>query len=140
MKPSLKRFEEVSNHCEGNISAIAATFKVYRTTVYDWMKKDPAFSVIVEHHRGRFLDECLAAAKNLACGIPKYDQTGNFIGWKVRPDGLLLRYLIGKLGASEGFGESIDITSKGQSITPPESITIEVIDRREQVENRNGTN
>ena len=100
------------------------------------MKKDPAFSVIVEHHRGRFLDECLAAAKNLACGVPKYDETGNFIGWKVRPDSYLLRYLIGKLGASEGFGESLDITSKGQCITPPESITIEVIDRREQVENK----
>lgn len=131
MKPSLKKFEEVSNHCEGNISAIASTFKVYRTTVYDWMKKDPAFSVIVEHHRGRFLDECLAAAKNLACGVPKYDETGNFIGWKVRPDSYLLRYLIGKLGASEGFGES-----KGQSIAPPESMTIEIIDRREQVENK----
>ena len=45
----------------------------------------------------------------------------------------MLRYLIGKLGANEGFGETVDITSKGESIKP-EPITLRFVANREELE------
>ena len=44
----------------------------------------------------------------------------------------MLRYFISTLGRKEGYGESIDITSKGESIKP-DPIVVEVIDSRDKV-------
>ena len=41
---------------------------------------------------------------------------GKVIGWEERPDGNMLRYLLGTLGKKEGFGESLDITTNGKDI------------------------
>lgn len=135
MKPSLKRFREAAEKCGGNVSAIAKTFGVYRSTVYDWMKDDSEIERTVKEYRGRLLDRCLKTADLLANGVPDIVPTEKgpqFAGWKVQPDGGMLRYLISTLGRDEGFGESIDVTSKGDSIKS-EPVIIEVIDRREQV-------
>lgn len=138
MKPSLKRFKEVAKRCNGNISAMAASFVVYRSTIYDWMDEDEEFKAVVEEYRGRLFDKCLKTAELLANGVPTIEMTENgpqFTGWKVMPDASMLRYLLSTLGRKDGFGEStaIDITSKGEKLIP-DPITIEVIDRREQVE------
>lgn len=137
MRPSLKRFKEVAKKCNGNISAIAASLCVNRRTIYDWMDGDEQFKDIIEEYRGRLFDKCLKTAELLANGVPIIELTENgpqFAGWKVMPDASTLRYLLSTLGRKEGFGEStaIDITSKGEKIMS-EPITIEVIDRREQI-------
>ena len=136
MKPKIKRFKEAAEKYGGNISAIARAFGVYRRTVYDWMEADEQFKKIVEEYRGRLLDKCIQTADLLANGIPTFtegDKGPVFAGWRVQPDGNTLRYLISTLGRKEGFGEAIDVTSRGESIKPADPITIEVIDRREQV-------
>ena len=69
----------------------------------------------------------------LALGIPKLDNKNQVIGWKERPDGQMLRYFISTLGRREGYGEQIDVTSKGESIKP-DPVVIEVIDSRMQVQ------
>ena len=97
------------------------------------MDADPNFKRVVAEYRGRLFDKCLETAGHLANGIPRYDESGKFAGWSVMPDGNMLRYLLGVLGKREGFGESLDITTKGESILP-EPITVEIIDRREQVD------
>ena len=135
MKPSLKRFKEVAKKCNGNISAMATAFVVYRSTIYDWMDEDEQFKAVVEEYRGRLFDKCLKTAELLANGVPIFEMTEKeavFAGWKVQPDGNMLRYLISTLGRKDGFGEAIDVTSNGERIIP-EPITIEIIDERKQV-------
>lgn len=107
-----------------------------RVTLYRWIADDSKYKDIVEEYRGRLLDRCLETADMLANGVPDLEETPNgpkLRGWKVYPDGQTLRFLISTIGRKEGFGDSVDITSKGQSIKP-EPVVIEVIDRREQVE------
>ena len=136
MKPSLKRFKEVAKKHNGNISAMASAMEVWRSTIYDWIAEDESFKIVIDEYRGRLLDKCLETAERLANGIPILEDTeagAQFTGWKVAPDGNMLRYLISTLGRKEGFGEAIDVTSRGESIKPADPITIEVIDRREQV-------
>lgn len=134
MKPKISRFEEVARACDGNISSIADGLGVNRSTIHRWIYSDQAFARIVEDCRGRLLDRCIKTAGLLANGIPRYDEKGEFCGWKVAPEPRTLNYLLGTLGRKEGFGESLDITSNGESIKT-EPITIEVIDRRGQVDN-----
>ena len=47
----------------------------------------------------------MVSARVLALGIPEKDEKGNFIGWRERPDGYMIRYLLSTLGRKEGFGE-----------------------------------
>ena len=134
MKPKLKRFQEIASKLDGNISKIADALGVSRGAVYRWIEADNSFKETIEESRGRVLDELVETAKLYAKGVPRYVD-GKFNGWAVPPDGQTLRYLLGTLGKKEGFGDSIDITSKGESIKP-ETIKIEVIDKREQVDNQ----
>ena len=136
MKPKLRRFEEIAAKHGGNISRIADELDVNRLTVYRWMESDDRFRAIIEEHRGRLLDRCIETAATISNGIPIRDDYGEVIGWKERPDSWMLRYLISTLGRKEGFGDSIDVTTQGESIKS-EPLMIEVIDRREQVEEDN---
>lgn len=131
-KPSLAKFAEVVEVCRGVISKIAEALQVDRTTIYNWCNKDPRYQAVIDNHKGKFLDECLKSGRILALGIPKLDAKKQVIGWKERPDGQMLRYFISTLGRREGFGEQIDVTSKGESIKP-DPIVVEVIDNREKV-------
>ena len=130
-RPSYEKFVEVSDACRGVISRIAEVFQVDRSTIYDWCGKDPRLQAVIDNTKGKLLDECLRSARLLAIGIPKDPQHLDK-GWKERPDGNMLRYLISTLGRREGYGEAIDITSKGESVKP-EPMVIEVIDRRDQI-------
>ena len=132
-RPTAKQFAEVAEACKGQISKMATALGVSRKTIWEWCKKNPSYMAAIEEHRGRLLDECLRSARILALGIPKLDSKSQVIGWKERPDGFMLRYLIGKLGKDEGFGEQIDITSKGESIKP-DPVVVEVIDSRDKVQ------
>lgn len=136
MKPKLKRFKEIAAAYDGNVSKIADALGVQRNSVYRWMQSDSAFKEIIEEYRQRLFDRCLETAKVFANGIPRMAETPEGVtqvGWIAPPDGQTLRYLLGVLGKKDGFGESIDVTTNGESIKP-ETLTIEVIDKREQVE------
>lgn len=132
-KPSIDQFSEITEACRGVIGKIAEAFAVNRTTIYNWCAKDQRFQAVIDNYKGRFLDECIKSGRILALGIPKLDNKNQVVGWKERPDGQMLRYFISTLGKREGYGEQIDITSKGESIKP-DPIVVEVIDNREKVE------
>ena len=117
-KPSIGVFREVLRKSGGNLTRVAATFKVARKTIYEWAKDDSNFKDAISDERGSLVDECLFSARILALGIPEKDENGNFVGWRDRPDGNMLRYLLSTLGRSEGFGENIDITTNGKDINP----------------------
>ncbi len=105
-KPSLKQFQEVAKSCNGIITGIAARFNVFRSTVYDWMDEDASFKNTIDEYRGQLVDTCLKTADLLARGIPIIDeQTKTLMGWKEKPDGQMIRYLLGVYGKREGFGE-----------------------------------
>lgn len=131
-KPSIKRFREIADSCGGVVSRVASSLGVARKTIYEWCDKDAEFQAVLDEYKGKLLDECIKVARITALGIPKLDSDKKVIGWKERPDGNMLRYFISTLGKKEGYGESIDITSKGESVKP-DPIVIEVIDRREQI-------
>ena len=106
MKPSIKRFREVAKACNGNVTNIAASFGVFRSTVYDWMDADATFRNIIDEYRGQLVETCLKTAELLARGIPVIDKkTNTLLGWKEKPDGQMIRYLLGVYGKREGFGE-----------------------------------
>lgn len=132
-KPSLREFEIVVENYKGVISKIAEALQVDRSTIYDWCEKDKRFKATIDNYKGKFLDECLKSGRILALGIPKLDAKKQVIGWKERPDGQMLRYFISTLGRREGYGEQIDVTSKGESIKP-DPVVVEVIDSRIQVQ------
>lgn len=131
-KPSLKKFKEVAEACGGTVGKMATALGVYRQTVYKWCAAEPEFQAIIDEYRGKLLDECLRSARVVSIGIPKLNEKNQIVGWIEKPDGYMLRYLISTLGRKEGFGEAIDVTTKGDSIKP-DPITIEVIDKREQI-------
>lgn len=136
-RPTLAQFEEVCERCNGVKTSIAKALGVSRRMVHYWCEDYPKFNEIIEEYRGRLLDKCLKSAEILALGIPKYKtdpKTGAQVldGWKEKPDGQMLRFFMNTIGRREGLGESIDITSKGESIKP-DPVVVEVIDRREQV-------
>lgn len=106
--PSLKKFKEVAKDCNGNVTLIARTFKVWRTTVYDWGKRNPDIQNVIDDHRGKFLDECLQVGRVVALGIPVKNEDGTLKGWAERPSENLLKYFISTLGRKEGYGEHIE--------------------------------
>ncbi len=137
-KPTLKKFKEVSDKYGGNISSIAKHFNVWRTTIYDWANEDSEFKNVIDNHRGKVLDECFVTARLLAKGIPITEDNGRLIGWEERPDPSMVRYLLSTLGRNEGFGENVDVTSNGKTVS--QGIQIEIIKSREQVVNEENTN
>lgn len=110
--PGIEKFKEVAAQKNGNLSGIADHFKVQRAAVYGWMNKEPKFREIVEDARMRLFDQCLDTSRVVALGVPERDETGKMIGWRERPDGNMLRYLMSTLGKREGFGESIEVDAK----------------------------
>ena len=104
-KPNIEDFRKVVRKSGGNLTKVAATFKVARKTIYQWSKEDSEFKDAISDERGALVDECLVSARVLALGIPEKDENDNFVGWRERPDGYMIRYLLSTLGRNEGFGE-----------------------------------
>nr|DAD85432.1 MAG TPA: terminase small subunit [Siphoviridae sp. ctDcW16]DAF23926.1 MAG TPA: terminase small subunit [Caudoviricetes sp.]DAH08289.1 MAG TPA: terminase small subunit [Caudoviricetes sp.] len=104
-KPNIEDFRKILRKSGGNLTKVAATFKVARKTIYQWAKEDTEFKDAISDERGSLVDECLVSARVLALGIPEKDKDGNFVGWRERPDGYMIRYLLSTLGKNEGFGE-----------------------------------
>ncbi len=104
-KPNIDDFRKILRKSGGNLTKVAATFKVARKTIYQWAKEDVEFKDAISDERGALVDECLVSARVHALDIPEKDEKGNFIGWRERPDGYMIRYLLSTLGKSEGFGE-----------------------------------
>lgn len=134
MKPDIDVFEDVVKKCRGNLSKVSAAFNVSRTTISAWVKEDEKFKAIVNDARMRLFDDCVAVSEVVAMGIPDKDADGKLIGWRDRPDGNMLRYLMSTLGRSEGFGESLDITSGGSSIAPHKVNINVVYNKKEDLE------
>ena len=104
-KPNIDDFRKILRKSGGNLTKVAATFKVARKTIYQWAKEDVEFKDAISDERGALVDECLVSARVLALGIPEKYVNGIFIGLRERPDGYMIRYLLSTLGKSEGFGE-----------------------------------
>lgn len=115
MKPNIEAFRTAVEKYGGNLTKVAEAFNTSRTNLYKWLKSDNAFQMVVDDARGKMFDECLSTARVLALGVAKVEG-GKVIGWEERPDGNMLRYLLGTLGKKEGFGESLDITTNGKDI------------------------
>ena len=112
-KPDIDEFSEALRKTGGNLSAVAGVFGVTRQTVYNWMNSDEEFKGALKDARMKFFDQCLDAGRIVALGIPQFDQNGQVVGWKERPDGQMLRYFISTLGREEGFGDSQQINLSG---------------------------
>lgn len=116
MKPKIEAFRSAVEKYGGNLTKVAEAFSTSRTNLYKWLKADEDFQMVVDDARGKMFDECLSTARVLALGVAKVEG-GKVVGWEEKPDGNMLRYLLGTLGRKEGFGESIDVTTNGKDIT-----------------------
>ena len=115
MKPNIEAFRTAVEKYGGNLTKVAEAFNTSRTNLYKWLKSDNDFQMVVDDARGKMFDECLSTARVLALGVAKVEG-GKVVGWEERPDGNMLRYLLGTLGKKEGFGESLDITTNGNDL------------------------
>ena len=106
MKPTLEQFKKLVRQANGNLSRVADELGVPRSTVESWKNSEPEYKRVVRDARMRLFDKCLITSEVLAMGIPIKDDEGKFIGWEEKPDGNMLRYLMGKLGVEEGFGDT----------------------------------
>lgn len=108
--PSVDEFSETLRKTGGNLTHTAGMLNVTRQTVHRWIRENQDFKDAVTDSRKKFFDQCLDAARILALGVPHIDPTsGDVLGWKERPDGQMLRYLLSTLGRDEGFGESMNV-------------------------------
>ena len=117
LKPGIKRFKQIAEKCNGNITEMAVSFGVLRSTVQNWICEDEEYKEVVEDYRGRLLDKCIKTAGLLANGIPSYEMVDNkavFAGWKVQPDRNMLRYLISVLGRNDGPSGAKDMARKSE--------------------------
>lgn len=108
-KPDIKVFREALRKAGGNLTKVATIFKVARKTIYEWAKEDKEFKAAINDERGSLVDECLISARILALGVPEFNDEGKIVGWKERPDGSMIRYLLSTLGRYEGFGDESEI-------------------------------
>lgn len=116
-KPPLEKFRELLQQTGGNLTRVARALKVSRSSVANWIRDDEQFKTAVRDERSSLFDECLATSRIVAMGIMGYrdeeyidEKTGEAKvrrvpdGWIERPDGNMLRYLMGCLGKNEeGF-------------------------------------
>ena len=123
-KPSLDTFRKVVSEMGGNLSMVARRFGVSRTTIWHWTQADDEFRQVVKDERLKMYDEALSTARQLARGIPAYedvlDDDGNPVldengkrkkkmaGWIDRPDSGMVRYFLGSLGKADGFKDADD--------------------------------
>lgn len=133
MIPDIETFTKAVRQYRGNLSKVADAFGVSRTTVNNWKDSNEEYKDAVQDARLRLFDNTLGTAEIMAMGIPERDENGKFIGWVERPDPSIVKYILGSLGRKEGFGDTLDITTNGKDVG---GITVEVIDRREQVEEK----
>ena len=51
-KPNIEDFRKILRKSGGNLTKVAATFKVARKTVYQWAKEDVEFKDAISDERG----------------------------------------------------------------------------------------
>lgn len=136
-KPTIDEFKKALVASGGNLTNTAKVLKCGRTAIWKWAKTDELFANAIDESRMRLFDRCLSTAQILAFGIPQKNEKGDVIGWIERPDSGMLRYFMSTLGRKEGFGESLDITTNGESLRLPIISEKDISDfMREQSENQ----
>lgn len=126
MRPSLEEFKKVVRQYRGNLSRVAEAMHVDRSTVEDWKNYNEEYKQVVRDARLRLFDNCLTTSEVVAMGIPIKDEEGKIIGWEEKPDGNMLRYLMGKLGVSEGFGETSGRSAEEETATSNEPTSLKI--------------
>ncbi len=109
-KPTPDEFGQIVSAAGGNLSSVARSLGVARSTISEWIKADPDFRQALKDERSKLFDEALATARTVALGLPAYevvmDDNGNpvrdengkvkrqFAGWIEKPSEGMLRYLL----------------------------------------------
>jgi ribosome biogenesis protein Nip4 len=84
------KFKKLYESNMGNISKTCKAAGINRHTFYHWIKSDEKFKAEIEEIEEITKDDVEWTLGNLAKGIPKFDENGNFIGWRLKPDTVAL--------------------------------------------------
>jgi hypothetical protein len=95
-----------------HIGKTCAAIKVGRRTFYDWKSNDEVFAEKYDDLIQEDIDDSEERVRLLRQGIPKFDQTGKFVGWKERPHFGALTYHLNAKAKDRGYGNVIEIDDK----------------------------
>jgi len=104
---------------------------IKRDTYYQWVASDPEFVKEMEEAEEKAIDqlieECETTHRVLRKGIPRIKEkevNGETVlyqdGWEVSPDRAALEFYLRTKGRRKGYGENIDVTTKGEKVTMTE--------------------
>ncbi|WP_421752905.1 hypothetical protein [Croceimicrobium sp.] len=100
-----------------------------RKTFYNWLNRDQEFADLYLMIQEQDLDNSELTLRRLRDGVPKLDQDGKFIGWKIRPDTLAVMFHLKTKGKKRGYVERQEITGKdGSSL----NVTVQVVGANEE--------
>lgn len=119
--PDVEKFRECVTKLRGHKSNIAAFFGVDRHTLAKWLRENEEYAVAVENARMKLFDDVLDSEYMMAVGV-KDIQDGKFVGWIVRPDTQMQRYLTSTLGREEGFGERLEVDTTIKTDYAPKDV------------------
>lgn len=111
---SIEMFRKALQLNGGNLSKAAQALNVSRSQLYKQCEKHEDWKEALDDSRGAFLDDCLSSARVLALGVGEYEEVFDpelgkkvrkMVGWRNMPNSDMLRFLIARLGAKEGFGD-----------------------------------
>ena len=109
-KPTAEQFGEIVSAAGGNLSSVARSLGVARSTISEWIRTDPDFRQVLKDERSKLFDEALQTARVVAMGIPAYevDDQGKkkLAGWIERPSERMLQFFLDKFSDEDGFGDN----------------------------------
>lgn len=110
-KPDKNKFKSVCEKKGGNMTEIAKSFDVERSTIWRWIKEDEEFKHIYDSVMEGLIDLTESQLMNLVKGVPKMEGD-KFVGWTEKPDTTAILFYLKTKGKKRGYIEKTEVDAE----------------------------